>query len=131
MGVIRKTKSVKTILKQFERGHDAKSVTDLVSKLSEQMNKTTVYRILERLEDEGTLHSFIGKGGLKWYALCKDCSAGQHQDVHPHFQCSECGMTECLTVDVTIPTIANHKIDAVELLLIGQCNKCLTKTTVA
>lgn len=126
MGIIRKTKSVKAILHQFEQTSDAISVVDLVERVRQDMNKTTVYRILERLEDDGSLHSFIGKDGLRWYAKCRGCSSEEHVDSHPHFQCRDCGKTECLTLDVSIPSLPGHKIDSASLLLIGQCEKCLS-----
>ena len=103
MGIIRKTKSVKTLLDIFEHSEDAQSVVDLVERLNQEMNKSTVYRILDRLEDDGTLHSFVDKDGLSWYAKCKDCSSEKHRDTHPHFQCSSCDKIECLPLDVTIP----------------------------
>ncbi len=126
MGIIRKTKSVKTLLGVFEETNQAISVVELVERLQQEMNKTTVYRILERLEDEGELHSFIGKDGLKWCAKCKGCSSSQHTDAHPHFQCRDCGKTECLTISMTIPSVPNHKIDSAELLLTGQCADCIS-----
>lgn len=124
MGVIRKTKSVKTLLDAFEQTNDAISVVELVERFSKDMNKTTVYRILERLDDEGLIHSFSGKNGLTWYAKCKGCSASHHNDIHPHFQCRNCGKTECVTMDVSIPKIPNYKIESVELILTGQCENC-------
>ena len=68
MSIIRKTKTIKLILNAFDQANDAVSVVELVDRFNSQMDKTTVYRILERLEDEGTLHSFIGKDGSKRYA---------------------------------------------------------------
>jgi len=58
MGIIRKTKSVKAVLREFDESNDAVSVVDLVEDLQGEMNKSTVYRILERLQDDGILHSF-------------------------------------------------------------------------
>jgi len=125
MGVSRVTKSVEEVTSVFANSENALSVVQLVKQLSEKMNKTTVYRILDRLEDEGDLHSFIGKDGLKWYAKCNGCSSTHHTDLHPHFQCSVCGKSECLEVEVSIPAIPKRKIDSAELLLIGRCEECL------
>ena len=69
MGIIRKTKSVKAVINEFDRTAFALSTLKLVESLQSQMNKSTVYRILERLVDDGILHSFTGKDGLSWYAL--------------------------------------------------------------
>ncbi|MGK0363518.1 MAG: Fur family ferric uptake transcriptional regulator [Saprospiraceae bacterium] len=126
MGIIRKTQSVKTLLKEFEQSKKALSAIELVERFNGQMNKTTVYRILERLEDDGSLHSFTGKDGLKWYALCHGCTQSHHVDKHPHFQCRDCGKTECLSLDIAVPSIPNYKVEIAELLLIGQCENCLS-----
>lgn len=126
MGTIRKTKSVKILLSIFEQSKTAFSVKELIERVHQLMNKTTVYRILDRLEDAGILHSFIGKDGLKWYALCHGCSQLNHQDAHPHFQCKKCGKTECLSLEFSTPSIPNYKIDSFELLLIGTCRACLS-----
>ncbi len=125
MAIKRQTSSVKKVWHQFEKSNDALSVVDLVKELGNDMNKTTVYRILDRMEGEGKLHSFSGKDGLRWYAKCHDCSAESHIDVHPHFQCNNCGRVECLSVDVHIPNIVNHSIQKAQVLLLGQCEMCL------
>jgi Fur family ferric uptake transcriptional regulator len=124
MGIIRKTIAVTRVLQIFEEKNEAISVVNLIALLKGQMNKTTVYRILDRLEKEGVIHSFNGKEGLKWYAKCEGCHAHQHSDKHPHFQCTECDKMECLSVDVKIPTIHNHKVVSTDILIMGQCEVC-------
>lgn len=126
MGVIRKTKSVETLLAIFEKSKDAVSVVKLIDLLKEEMNKTTIYRILERLENDGIVHSFMDKDGLKWYATCHGCSTANHFDMHPHFQCQECGKIDCLYIEMKIPSIPNRKINFSQILLIGTCENCLT-----
>ena len=126
MGIIRKTKSVKMLLNVFDDNQNAVSVVQLMDTFKEYMNKTTVYRILERLEQEGIVHSFLGKGGVKWYAKCSECTSEHHSDKHPHFQCKNCGNVECLPLHIPIPNIANRQIDSVEIILQGTCPNCLS-----
>jgi Fur family ferric uptake transcriptional regulator len=125
MGVIRKTKSVETLLSIFENNKNAISAVQLIDLLKEKMNKTTIYRVLERIENDGVVHSFVDKDGLKWYAACHGCSATEHIDIHPHFQCQDCGKIDCLTVEVKIPSIPNRKINFSQVLLIGKCESCI------
>ena len=87
----RQTQSIRLVWEVFDRSDNAFSVVELVQMHKDLMNKTTVYRILDRFEKEGKLHTFLGKNGLKWYAKCNNCSSKQHIDIHPHFQCNECG----------------------------------------
>ena len=127
MGIVRKTKSVKAVLKEFEQYKTALSSRELVERLHLQMNKSTVYRILERLEDEGILHSFTGQDNLTWYALNQDnnCSHDDQLNAHPHFQCRDCGKTECLPISIPIPEVPKHSIESISFLLVGRCGDCL------
>ncbi|MBU2938500.1 transcriptional repressor [Lacinutrix sp. C3R15] len=127
MGVLRKTKSVEIVLHEFAKDSSAISVITLVERLGSKMNKTTVYRILNKLEDDGVLHSFLGKNGHKWYAKCNGCSATVHQDIHPHFQCISCGKVDCLDINVVIPEIKNRKVEVSQILLQGKCEECYIK----
>lgn len=124
MGVIRKTKSVEVLLNEFDSTNEAISVKKLIEQLDSEFNKTTIYRVLDKLEDDGVLHSFLGKDGLKWYAKCNGCSASKHKDLHPHFQCLNCGKVECLSAEVTLPEIPNRKIEVSQLLIQGTCETC-------
>ena len=127
MGIIRKTKSVKAVINEFDRTAFALSTLKLVERLQSQMNKSTVYRILERLVDDGILHSFTGKDGLSWYALnhCHQHSNSENpRHTHPHFQCKNCGKTECLPIPIPIPEVTDHRVDSVSLLLVGKCAQC-------
>lgn len=126
MGVVRKTKSVGTIMGIFQETENALSVVELVVQLKIQMNKTTVYRVLERLENQGFVHSFTDGKGLTWYAKCQGCCYKyQHHDIHPHFQCKRCGKVECLSKEIHLPSFPNHQVDSAEILLFGECEECL------
>ena len=127
MGIIRKTKSVKAVINEFDGTASALSTLKLVERLQSQMNKSTVYRILERLVDDGILHSFTGKDGLSWYALNDSqqrSPSNDSQHMHPHFQCKDCGKTECLPMTLPVPEVAEHYVESVSLLLVGRCANC-------
>ena len=127
MNIIRKTKTVKLVLDTFNHSSDAISVVELVEKFHKEMNKTTVYRILDRLEESGILHSFIDQDGLKRYAKGeKNTESSNVLTTHPHFLCEDCGISSCLPLDITIPSIPNYTIRSSEHLLIGQCKDCIS-----
>ena len=124
MGVIRRTKSVEALLNEFNKSSSAISAKKLIESLGSDFNKTTIYRVLDKLEDDGVLHSFLGRNGLKWYAKCNDCSSNNHSDLHLHFQCLDCGKVDCLAVSVILPKIPNRKIEVSQLLIQGKCETC-------
>tara|TARA_B100001093_G_scaffold91250_1_gene83411 strand:+ start:22841 stop:23215 length:375 start_codon:yes stop_codon:yes gene_type:complete len=124
MGIIRNTKSVKILLDEFNND-DAISVIELIRRLDTKLNKTTIYRVLDKLEDDGILHSFLGNKGTKWYAKCNGCSLSAHADVHPHFQCLNCGRMDCLPESIVIPKISNREIMHSHVLIQGTCELCL------
>ena len=124
MGIVRKTKSLELVLNEFQSLTAAISVIDLIKKLNSKLNKTTIYRILEKLEDDGIVHSFLGKNGIKWYAKCRNCSKSNHTDVHPHFECIDCGKIDCLTEEIKIPSIPNREVRSFQILFQGICESC-------
>jgi Fur family ferric uptake transcriptional regulator len=126
MSNIRKTKHRAVLLEIFEQAEGAVLLSDLIQELQQKMNRTTVYRILQKLEAHGILHSFAGNDGLKWYARCEGYAKKQHAGTHPHFQCKACGKVECLPIDIPIPIVPDYKIDAAKLLLVGQCSDCVS-----
>tara|TARA_A100000164_G_scaffold327243_1_gene313470 strand:- start:816 stop:1205 length:390 start_codon:yes stop_codon:yes gene_type:complete len=125
MSISRKTKTVKLLLNLFDQEKNAISVVDLVSFFSNDMNKTTVYRILNRLEESGVLHSFIDKDGLKRYARGDQrITASDNPSIHPHFLCEGCGISTCLPLKISTPSIPNYIINSSEQLYLGQCKDC-------
>ena len=125
MGVIRKTKSIELLLNEFKTQKTAISTIELIQRLNSKLNKTTIYRVLENLVDDGILHTFIGNDGIKWYAMCTNCTKSKHKDLHPHFECIECGEIDCLKSEVIIPKIQNRKILSSQILIKGMCEKCI------
>ena len=125
MGVLRKTKPVKLLLDLFDKKDSAISIVELVSIFSGKMNKSTVYRILNRLEESGLLHSFLGNDGLKRYAKGDQRPKISKSTVmHPHFLCEDCGISSCLPLEISTSSIPNYTIKSSEQLYLGQCNNC-------
>tara|TARA_B100001059_G_scaffold34297_1_gene27565 strand:- start:639 stop:1019 length:381 start_codon:yes stop_codon:yes gene_type:complete len=124
MGVIRKTQSLEILLKQFQKESKALSTVELIKRLDKKLNKSTIYRVLDKLEDDGILHSFPGINGVKWYAKCNNCSTSMRTDIHPHFQCLSCGKVDCLDINMNIPKIPNREVIFSQLLIQGKCEMC-------
>lgn len=125
MGIIRKTQSIEILLAEFQKSGEAVSAIELIKRLNSKLNRTTVYRVLDKLEDDGVLHSFLDKNGIKWYAKCKNCTHSSHFDAHPHFQCLSCGKVDCVTIDINIPKIPKREVVVSQILIQGKCESCL------
>jgi len=63
------------------------------------LNKVTVYRTLESLMEVGLVHRAFTYNRAWHFELANHCT--EHQ-CHPHFTCTHCGVTTCLT-DVLLP----------------------------
>ena len=125
MSISRKTRTVELVLELFREKKYALPVVDIVSIFANRMNKTTVYRILQRLEDSGILHSFMDKEGLKRYAKGDQRkSNSSNQIIHPHFLCDDCGISVCLPLKISTPSIPNYTINSSDHLYSGQCQDC-------
>lgn len=73
----------------------AEEVLDALRQRGLEVNKTTVYRNLERMVEDGSVHKFSSEDGKRaFYQL----SEGTCSD-HLHLQCSVCGKVEHLDCD--------------------------------
>ena len=126
MGVLRKTKHLEQVLQAFRQSSDALSAGMLLDALANEINKSTVYRMLQKLEDDGVIHSFLTMDQIRFYALCKGCSSGRHVDSHAHFQCTSCKRVSCVSEEIVLPTPKKARITSAQVLLTGQCESCLS-----
>ena len=124
MSKYKNTKSVKLIINAF-KNQNALTVIELINRFKNNMNKTTVYRILERLEESKILHSFLDQNGLRRYAKNnKNISSSNTTSKHSHFLCEDCGVSVCMPLEIKIPKTPNYIVNNSEHLLIGHCNSC-------
>jgi len=120
----RNTKQKQGVIDVLKHNEIALSADEVLEKLDLKMNRVTVYRILERFEQEGIAHRVVGLEGKNYYALCSDCDAEHHHDRHAHFQCRECKSLRCVDVEVIRPKLDNVKVEECRVLLTGLCEVC-------
>jgi Fur family ferric uptake transcriptional regulator len=87
-------------------------------------DKVTIYRTLEVFLAAGLVHkAFLGERAWH-FELAHNCTESQ---CHPHFTCTDCGDTHCLT-DVLIPLARASKkgfaVSRQRVQLEGLCPKC-------
>jgi Fur family ferric uptake transcriptional regulator len=91
---------------------------------AKSFDKVTIYRTLESLLKVGLVHkAFIEKRAVH-YELAHNCTESQ---CHPHFTCTSCGNTHCLT-EISLPMAESpHKgfiIQRQQVRLEGLCPAC-------
>ena len=90
-------------------------------------DRITMYRTLKTFEEKGILHSIENGTSEVKYALCPEhCSEEQHQDLHPHFHCTQCQEISCLET-VIIPVIDFPKaytVAEITMSIRGICPNC-------
>lgn len=113
-----------TILVDIFKRHHLMSVNELLKLLpleeGKKYNKTSVYRALEKLEEQGVIcqHSFAS--GETKYEL--------RQAHHDHLVCSRCGRVQAANCGVTIASsIDGFQTDHYHLTVFGVCAACLKK----
>ena len=125
MAVARKTKNLQLVLEAFSTSNRALTAKAVMKTLPPTVNKTTVYRLLDRLKAGGELHSFVGEQGVMHYAKCHACTTEAHTHSHPHFQCLSCREVRCLDAELTFPELVGVQISEAQIFLKGHCQSCL------
>lgn len=116
----------------FLKQHDLKhyTVDDLVFEMQEQgekVGRSTVYRYLEQLADQGNVRKYQNSRGITLYQHVENCEAC---DGHFHMMCRICG--RLLHVDCELMAgLAEHifkdhgfELDPRETILKGVCAQC-------
>ncbi len=119
------TKCRVAILKVLVRATRPLSRAQIAQRLGKQhFDKVTIYRTLESLLKVGLVHkAFIAKRAWH-FELAHKCSESQ---CHPHFTCTNCGSTHCLTEMSPPMAKSPHKgfiIHRQQVRLEGLCPAC-------
>ena len=104
----------------------AQEIFETLSRTAE-INRVTVYRILDLLVEKGLVTRLSGLGRGLVYGLAPN----EHHPAHPHFQCRSCGALQCLqpaSLQMDIREVQRTfpgKITDVDIRVNGTCGNCL------
>jgi Fur family ferric uptake transcriptional regulator len=93
------------------------------------INRVTVYRILDALVKKGLVERLSGGGRSLVYGLAPN----ENHPAHPHFHCRSCGALQCLqpgSLNVDLRGIERSfagKIQGVAIRVDGICKNCLNR----
>lgn len=121
----RNTVAKTKVLELLSHSEVALSHTEIESEIEIPVNRVTIYRILDRLIDEGIIHKIVNTDGAMKYALCHNCTMTHHHN-HVHFSCQKCKAVTCLEgVEPTFKLPSDYKIQEVNFTVSGLCPNCL------
>ncbi|WP_128331817.1 Fur family transcriptional regulator [Apibacter sp. HY039] len=124
MKKIRNTKAKVEILTLLQTSLKALSGTEIQNFLGDTCDRATVYRVLDRLINEGLVHKVIDIDRVVKYAKCKNCKKA-HQHNHLHFSCEKCHTLTCLEgVQASFELPEGYQISDINFTVIGICPAC-------
>ncbi len=116
-------------LKRYaDRRFTAREVYDYLKGEIAGVNRTTVYRNLERLSEQGELVRYKEPNQKAWYYQYSD--EHSHCDRHIHARCSECGKIFHLEnafveeFEEKIHRVYGLNVNPSETMIIGKCEDC-------
>ena len=132
MKSVYKTKAREEIMaylkEHSEQRLTAREIFEAVCEQSVEVNRTTVYRNLDRLCETGELMRFKEANQDAWYYQYS--SEQKHCNSHMHAQCSVCGkifhLDKTFAGDFADAMLKEYglDIDPVGTIIIGRCSKC-------
>lgn len=105
------------------------TVKDIYSKVENNTGLTTIYRLIDKLVDEGRLSKTINKDNITYYQYLEECS---HEN-HFYLKCDDCGNMihidcDCIN-DLTKHIFREHKFKPSRdhIIIAGICEECAKK----
>ncbi len=122
---LRRTGPRAAILSVLLRARKPQTAYQIAAKLAPAgPNKVTIYRTLESFLNAGLVHKAFLQQRCWYFELSHHCTENQ---CHPHFTCTSCGDTHCLT-ELSLPMAKSpYKgfiIGRQRIQLEGLCPKC-------
>jgi Fur family ferric uptake transcriptional regulator len=113
------------LLKVMLKANKPLSQGQIAKRLSKKrFNKVTIYRTLESFCEVGLVHKAFMQKRAWYFESAQNCTENQ---CHPHFTCTSCGVTYCLTGMKLPMAKIPHKgfiIRRQQIRLEGLCPEC-------
>ncbi len=105
------------------------SIVKELEKSGDKVGRTTVYRALERLVEDGKARKYISSGDSSCYQFVNNDCCNEHF----HLKCEKCGKLihiECSQLDELSAHISQHHgftVNSLKTVLYGICRECAGK----
>ncbi|MBP5445646.1 MAG: transcriptional repressor [Acholeplasmatales bacterium] len=117
---------INSAIKEFSNGFTIKELKDYLNKNNQTVGQTTIYRIIENLENKNIIKKYYDENNVAHYKYVKDCSS----DNHFYLKCIKCSKivhVDCNCINELSAHIhKQHKflLDTKNIILEGLCSNC-------
>jgi Fur family ferric uptake transcriptional regulator len=127
----RSTRARVDVLATLRSAHEALTHHDVEERLKRRhdIDRVTLYRVLEWLVALGFAHKFAGDDRVWRFSASSQGESGPahgNGHAHAHFQCVECGKVVCLDEArmPQVPVPPGFRRREVEVTVKGSCDRC-------
>ncbi|MGP1992921.1 Fur family transcriptional regulator [Zobellia laminariae] len=120
----RNTPTKEAVLEVLLNTNKAMSQDAIEQEIGIDINRATIYRVLNRFCEDGVLHRVVAEDGKQYFALCLKCDENEKPLYHFHFRCMKCETIECLPVEVNFTIPEKYFVENVNCVLTGTCQEC-------
>lgn len=120
----RNTETKKAVLSLLSNSKKALSQVAIEKQLSININRATIYRVLNRFCEDEIVHRIVAEDGKQYFAICRECESGDFILHHFHFRCLVCDTIECLEAPVQYSIPNGYNVQNVNCVLTGICDDC-------
>lgn len=120
----RNTPTKEAVLAVLTKTGKAMSQDAIEKKITININRATIYRVLNRFCEDGVLHKVVAEDGKQYFALCKKNEENEIAKHHFHFRCVKCETIDCLSTEVTFSVPDKYLVQSVNCILTGVCMEC-------
>lgn len=120
----RNTPTKAAVLTALKSTNTALSHDHIRLRVSKDIDRATIYRILNRFCDDGIVHRIVADDGKQYFALCAGCEHDNHHHNHFHFRCLQCDQVECMTSEISVNLPAGYQTKNFNGVISGRCVGC-------
>lgn len=120
----RNTPSKEAVLDLLISTGKAMSRDAIEQKIDVEIDRATIYRVLNRFCEDGLVHKIVAEDGKQYFAVCMKCDEKKLADNHFHFRCTSCQTIECLPEAVHFSVPNGYNVESVNCVLTGICPQC-------
>jgi Fur family ferric uptake transcriptional regulator len=124
----RNTPSKDAVLDLLISSGKAMSRDAIEQKIGIEIDRATIYRVLNRFCEDGLVHKIVADDGKQYFAVCMKCDEKKLADNHFHFRCTSCQTIECLPEAVHFSVPNGYNVESINCVLTGICKDCAKVT---